>query len=121
MNDTMQRFLAGRGPLRDVDRFDGRDGGLAVRRDCHGRKLQEIPFDEAHPVGLVDECGLDRLKPDREALHQLSFDRLPCFVETILEPSWLGDARDVGDNLDAGLADLCLRDVADRLLGVVLP
>src|SRR5262245_50124996 len=34
--DDTRALAARRGPLRGVDGFDGGDGGLGIRRHCHG-------------------------------------------------------------------------------------
>ena len=62
----------------------------------------------------MNSCSIG-LKPIERPAHEAGLDRLPGLVEPILQPSRLGNARDLGDDLDAGLADLGMRDVADRL------
>src|SRR6185436_1540773 len=97
MNDTMQRSLAGRGPLRSVDRFDGLDIGFAVRRYGHGRQLEPIPFQETDSFGLGNELVLDGLEAYRQTRDEPGLDQRPGAVD--LGRHALGD---LGDDLDAG-------------------
>jgi hypothetical protein len=116
-----ESFLPRRGRQSCIERFDGIDGGGGVGRDGHCAQLINFSLEKPDAEAAFDAGRLKRAETDRHRTNQAGFDRLPSFLDAVLQRAGFFDPRQRCGERYAFGGRLAEFNQADRLVVFVLP